>query len=492
MNNKIPNYENKKNLLFVFCLNVFVGLSCLTSCGDNDFESYSEELVIASEIVVKNDGSAYWVKRSGSTTWEMMHTQIANFNYERGYEYKVDLCVNEIKDSGLDQSSRKYSLLKIISKEKKNSEVPLFTTDISLIDSQDEIAFPNENRELVTLSNGMQIEKVDSLYIYQGDIVLDGRQVNFLFNNGYKTKSGIISNSIKYWPDHRIYYSFAPGFTLHQNVYNAIREWEINTSLRFIESTSSSDYIEFFHGDGNFSSLGRIGGKQQISLSKTESHTGTAIHEIGHAVGLVHEQCRNDRDNYVDIIWDNIIPEFKSQFELYPAGAIRDIGVFDFSSIMLYSSDAFAKIEGDTTMTTKDGYFFIGQRYYLSSSDIEGVRSIYGPPFHNMTTTVTVISENVSGLDDYYEYEENYVINIYSDLNYTRRTSLVYPRNIAYIEERHYCDGVGTKVQIYRNYRNVLVPAGVTSYDLGTVQNSEHYVMGNPYRIDKTTYHILN
>ncbi len=113
-----------KFLLFGFFISVFVTLSFFTSCTDNEFEPYKEVLVIGSEIVIKNDGNAYWVKRNGSSTWEMMYTQIGNFTHERGYEYIVEVSVKKIKDPGPDQSSHEYTLIKIISKEKKESGVP--------------------------------------------------------------------------------------------------------------------------------------------------------------------------------------------------------------------------------------------------------------------------------------------------------------------------------------------------------------------------------
>ena len=116
-------------LLLGFFISAFAMLSLFTSCTDNEFESYNEVRVIASEIVVKSDGNAYWVKRNGSDTWEMMHAEIANLHHERGNEYVVEVSVKKIKDPGPDQSNHYYTLIKIISKEKKDSEVPLFTTD---------------------------------------------------------------------------------------------------------------------------------------------------------------------------------------------------------------------------------------------------------------------------------------------------------------------------------------------------------------------------
>lgn len=117
--------KTDKFLLLVFLLNLSLVLIMLTSCEKNELETHNEVLVIASEVVVKNEGIAYWVKRNGSNTWEMMHTEIANFKHERGYEYIVEVSVKEIKDPGPDQSSHSYTLIKIISKEKKDSEVPL-------------------------------------------------------------------------------------------------------------------------------------------------------------------------------------------------------------------------------------------------------------------------------------------------------------------------------------------------------------------------------
>ena len=73
--------------------------------------------------------------------------------------YRYNTYKNE--NPGPDQPSYNCYLLSIISKEKKNSEVPLFTTDISLIGNHYEVAFPNKMREVITLPCGIKLEKVD-------------------------------------------------------------------------------------------------------------------------------------------------------------------------------------------------------------------------------------------------------------------------------------------------------------------------------------------
>ncbi len=94
-------------------------------------------------------------------------------------------------------------------------------------------------------------------------------------------------------------------------IQRAMRHWQENTCLKFLPATThTQDYVKFINfRSGCFSNaIGQRGGIQYINLSFGCNHLGIVIHEIGHAVGFWHEQSRPDRDRYVQVNLNNIVP----------------------------------------------------------------------------------------------------------------------------------------------------------------------------------------
>ena len=109
--------------------------------------------------------------------------------------------------------------------------------------------------------------------------------------------------------------------------------------------------------------------------------TGSIIHELGHVVGLVHEQCRSDRDAYVTVLWNNVKPSLVSDFAIVTLQYdTSSYGPYDFGSIMHYSLNA-NSINGSNTLEPKVPYEgVIGQREGLSTLDVLKVNRMYGCP----------------------------------------------------------------------------------------------------------------
>lgn len=72
---------------------------------------------------------------------------------------------------------------------------------------------------------------------------------------------------------------------------------------------------------------------------------GLYLHEIGHALGLVHEHQLPDRDQHIDIVWDNVKPEWRRWFNKYSGSEIeQDSLPYDLTSVMHYGITVSARM----------------------------------------------------------------------------------------------------------------------------------------------------
>ncbi|CAG2172926.1 unnamed protein product [Oppiella nova] len=170
----------------------------------------------------------------------------------------------------------------------------------------------------------------------------------------------------------------AQGASHRALIQNAMKNIQSRSCIRFKQRTSQTNYIQFFRGDGCYSSVGRVGGRQYLSLGNGCHDIGSAMHEILHALGFYHEHMRSDRDNYLTIHWNNIENGMADQFTKVSNSKNKLYTKFDYNSIMIYGAKAFSK-NGKNTMTPKQKGARIIESHYkrnLSPLDVQTLNAI--------------------------------------------------------------------------------------------------------------------
>jgi hypothetical protein len=171
-------------------------------------------------------------------------------------------------------------------------------------------------------------------------------------------------------------YLIASALPRQERVTNAVQHWNgLGSKVQLVPRTNEADYVEFIHGLGCSSHVGRRGGRQVITVGDGCTD-GNIKHEIGHCIGLYHEQSRSDREQFVEIKWANVDPAMKHNFNQEDS---LNLGSYDFGSIMHYPAKAFS-VNGQPTIVPKAALppgVVMGQRDGLSPTDVAAVKTLY-------------------------------------------------------------------------------------------------------------------
>ncbi len=189
--------------------------------------------------------------------------------------------------------------------------------------------------------------------------------------------------NVRKWTDGLVYYTYNDNMSAAKRAIfeAACREWEQYANLRFIPRAGQPNYIIVTSTENvSNSRIGMTGGGQVMNLADWANKL-TAMHELAHALGVIHEQSRPDRDTFVTIRPENI--EDSLEFNFAKIGGALNQTDYDFESMMHYSRKAFS-INGQDTITTNAGYTqfqnVMGQRSRASGGDKSGMARIYGEP----------------------------------------------------------------------------------------------------------------
>ncbi|KAL5515421.1 hypothetical protein EMCRGX_G000583 [Ephydatia muelleri] len=178
------------------------------------------------------------------------------------------------------------------------------------------------------------------------------------------------------WPAGKVPYVFDDRVA-HEGILAAMDHISNVTCIEFVPRTVETVYVNFTQdpqycntprGRNPYLSFLPTYRGQPVQLTRAcANSTGVVLNLLGSTLGMWAEHLRPDRDRYVTVLWDVVVPSRRAEYNINPN--------IDTSS---------------NTMELKVAYEgVVGQREGLSSLDISKIGRMYGCPVFETTTPLS-------------------------------------------------------------------------------------------------------
>nr|XP_056712818.1 meprin A subunit alpha-like [Euleptes europaea] len=214
----------------------------------------------------------------------------------------------------------------------------------------------------------LEINAATQRKFFEGDIILPPEK-NALRNTSYRWELPV---------------PYIMGSTLDLNtkgvILQAFEMFRLKSCIDFKPYEGEKSYLQFEKLDGCWSYVGDFKTGQNVSIGERCEYKDTVEHEVLHALGFYHEQSRSDRDDYVNIAWNEVIEGQTHNFNKYDDKFITDLNTpYDYESVMHYGPYSFNKNSSIPTIRAKIPAFndIIGQSQDMSRIDLQRLNQMY-------------------------------------------------------------------------------------------------------------------
>jgi hypothetical protein len=241
--------------------------------------------------------------------------------------------------------------------------------------------------------------------VYQGDILLDNVQQS---PDNHVSQSLGIAFPQYLWPKvggvAQVPYVIDPASGDVANINAAITIFNNNFAgvIQFTAHNGETNYVDFNLDPNNNNGSceateGDAGIGEQFATgaggTQNPCSVATVLHEIGHIVGLWHEQSRPDRDTYITVNYGAVIKASRGNFDPpYDSEGVQELTPFDYASVMEYPPYSFSR-NGEPCIETIPAGIPLSNPNGYSAGDIDGVLRLYGA-----TPTKVTVTSNPPGL----------------------------------------------------------------------------------------------
>lgn len=217
----------------------------------------------------------------------------------------------------------------------------------------------NDEQFNKTIELDQKDSKLDDLVEKVGDMILNKSQEDCINAKDISKKIDLIDDPFVGWPEGIVYYQYDEAVKLEfrQKVTAAMKDIEDVSCIRFkVGHSKQGDVVRISSSNDIFCSpsIGWSTYGVNMLLLNDKSTKGDIIHNLLHTLGFPHMHIVNERDNHININWENII-EAKTY---YFRKAVVPINMFntsyDFDSILHFPSTAFAKNTSIPTINPSD------------------------------------------------------------------------------------------------------------------------------------------